>query len=52
MTVDVGAGPPTTTAGTRWVLAVASVLVFLVGIQLFVLTEATDRFFAWTIGSP
>lgn len=52
MTIDALDGPPTTTAGTRRILAVASVLVFLVGIQLFVLTEATDRFFAWTIGSP
>ncbi len=52
MTIDAVQGPPTSTAGTRRMLAVASVLVFLVGIQLFVLTEATDRFFAWTIGSP
>jgi hypothetical protein len=41
-----------TTSGTRWVLYVASVLVFLVGVQLFVLTEKTDVFFAWTINSP
>jgi hypothetical protein len=41
-----------TTAGTRCILLVASVLVFLVGVQLFVLTEMTDTFFAWTIGSP
>ena len=41
-----------TTAGSRWILLVASVLVFLVGIQLFVMTELTDTFFAWTIQSP
>src|SRR5664279_3539681 len=41
-----------TTPGTRMILLIASVLVFLVGIQLFVLTEMTDRFFAWTILSP
>src|ERR1700712_967023 len=41
-----------TSSGTRWILVAASILVFLVGIQLFVFTEMTDRFFAWTIGSP
>jgi len=46
------AGVRQTTAGTRCILLVASVLVFLVGIQLFVLTEMTDRLFAWTISSP
>jgi len=40
-----------TAPGTRMILLIASVLVFLVGIQLFVLTEMTDRFFAWTIKS-
>jgi hypothetical protein len=33
-------------------LLIASVLVFIVGIQLFILTEYTDRFFAWTIQPP
>jgi hypothetical protein len=33
-------------------LLIAAVLVFLVGITLFVLTEQTDRYFAWTIASP
>ena len=41
-----------TTPGTRMILLIASVLVFLVGVQLFVLTEMTDTFFAWTIKSP
>ncbi len=30
----------------------ASVLVALAGLQLFALTERTDRYFAWTIGVP
>nr|MBI2904172.1 hypothetical protein [Chloroflexota bacterium] len=33
-------------------LLLASVLVFLAGVQLFVLSEHTDRFFAWTIKLP
>jgi hypothetical protein len=33
-------------------LLVAATLVFLVGIQLFVLTEHTDRYFAWTVNPP
>jgi hypothetical protein len=33
-------------------LLVASALVFIVGIQLFILSEQTDTFFAWTIAPP
>jgi hypothetical protein len=33
----------------RWVFGVGSVLVTAAGVQLFVLTDFTDRFFAWTI---
>ena len=33
----------------RWVFGVGSVLVTAAGFQLFVLTDHTDRFFAWTI---
>ncbi|MBY5161606.1 hypothetical protein [Salsipaludibacter albus] len=33
----------------RILLLVAAVLVFLAGIQLFVFSERTDRYFAWTI---
>ena len=33
-------------------LSVASVLVLVAGAQLFVLTDHTDRWFAWTIGAP
>ena len=40
------------TAGMRRMLLAASALVFIVGIQLFVLTEQTDRYFAWTINPP
>jgi hypothetical protein len=36
----------------RWLLFVAAVLVFLAGFQLFVLTEHTGTYFAWTIGNP
>ena len=39
-------------APVRWVLAAASVLVFLAGVQLFVFTRRTDEYFAWTIASP
>src|ERR671923_107929 len=41
-----------TTVGMQRMLLVASVLVFLTGIQLYMLTPYTDRFFAWTIQSP
>lgn len=33
----------------RRLLVVAAVLVFLAGLQLFVFTERTERYFAWTI---
>jgi hypothetical protein len=41
-----------TTVGMRRMLLTASVLVFIVGIQLFILSEYTDQFFAWTIDPP
>lgn len=40
------------TAGLRRMLVVASVLVGIAGVQLFVLTEQTERYFAWTVGPP
>lgn len=40
------------TAGMRWMLYVASGLVFAVGIPLFLAPRHTDDFFAWTISSP
>ena len=46
------AGARTLAPGMRRILNVAGTLVFLAGIQLFVLSTATDRFFAWTIGVP
>jgi hypothetical protein len=36
-------------AGLLWT---AGILVFLAGFQLFVLTESTERYFAWTIDPP
>jgi hypothetical protein len=36
----------------RGLLYAAAVLVFLAGVQLFVFPLRTDRYFAWTIGSP
>ncbi len=40
------------TVGMRWLLFVASVLVFIIGIPLFLLSGQTDRYFAWTIAVP
>ncbi len=39
-------------AAMRRLLLLASVLVFLAGFQLFILTEYTDSYFAWTIQPP
>lgn len=39
-------------SGMSALLWVAAVLVFLAGVQLFVFTERTDRYFAWTIDPP
>ncbi len=36
----------------RVVLAIAAVLVFLAGLQLFVFPTRTERYFAWTVASP
>lgn len=38
--------------GLRRLLFIASVLVLLAGLQLFVFTGRTDHFFAWTIANP
>jgi hypothetical protein len=38
--------------GMRWLLYTAAVLVLLAGFQLFVFTERSDTFFAWTILNP
>lgn len=40
------------TPGMRSLLVAAGVLVALAGIQLFVFSEQTERFFAWTINPP
>ncbi|HVL97799.1 MAG TPA: hypothetical protein VM324_00710 [Egibacteraceae bacterium] len=39
-------------AGLRWLLLVSGVLVLLAGVQLFVFTERTDEYFAWTVVPP
>jgi len=44
--------PKPTLLGVKVILCVAAVLVTIVGFQLFVLGEHTDRYFAWTIASP
>jgi uncharacterized integral membrane protein len=40
------------TGGMRVLLWIAGVLVFLAGVQLFVFSERTARYFAWTIDFP
>ncbi len=52
MVAQPSSGSRVTTPGTRIILLIASVLVFLVGIQLFILTQFTEQFFAWTIKAP
>ncbi len=46
---SVAVGVQLLTPGMRWMLYIASGLVFIVGIQLFIGSEFTDRFFAWTV---
>jgi hypothetical protein len=41
-----------TTPAMRGMLWFGGFLVFLAGIQLYFLTEDTDRWFSWTIDSP
>ena len=38
--------------GMKWLLLAAGSLVLLAGFQLFILTEYTDLYFAWTIQPP
>lgn len=38
-----------TSNGMKWLLRAAGILVLLAGFQLFILTEYTDLYFAWTI---
>jgi hypothetical protein len=40
------------TRGMRMLLTIAGGLVFLAGVQLFVFSERTDEYFAWTIDVP
>lgn len=47
--ISVATGVQPLTPGMRRMLYIASGLVFLVGIQLFIGSEFTERYFAWTI---
>lgn len=40
------------TPSMRWLLLIGSLLAFIAGLQLFVLSEQTSSFFAWTIDVP
>ena len=42
----------TTLPAMNALLLAAGILVFIAGFQLYVLTERTDTFFAWTIAPP
>lgn len=46
------APPRTQSRGLQWLLLVSGILVLLAGIQLFVFTERTDEYFAWTVLPP
>jgi hypothetical protein len=39
-------------SGIRLILWLTAVLVFIAGIQLYIFSEQTDRYFAWTINPP
>jgi hypothetical protein len=47
-----GPAPASVAPAMRRLLYAAAVLVFLAGVQLYVFPLRTDRWFAWTIGSP
>lgn len=47
-----GVAPKPLVPGMRWLLFVAAILVLLAGVQLFVFTERTNTYFAWTIVNP
>jgi hypothetical protein len=40
------------TPGMRWMLWAGCVLVFLAGVQLYILSDRTDAYFAWTVRPP
>lgn len=52
MADDRVAYPQQMTTEMRWFLRSAAVLVFIAGVQLFIMSESTDRYFAWTIRPP
>jgi hypothetical protein len=37
---------------TRFIFVVSALLAAIAGIQLYILTDHTDQYFAWTIGNP
>lgn len=49
---DAGVGVRQVSRGMHVLLYVLTALTFLVGTQLLILAEYTDRFFSWTIGVP
>jgi hypothetical protein len=49
---DPATEPKALAPGMRWLLWIAGVLVLLAGMQLFVFTERTATYFAWTIQPP
>jgi hypothetical protein len=50
--VELVSGAPLATLAMRRLLGLAAALVFVAGIQLYVLSEHTATFFAWTIEPP
>jgi hypothetical protein len=44
--------PQGITTGIRYFLWLASLLVFIAGVQLYIYSGQTDRYFAWTINPP
>src|ERR1700730_2867663 len=46
------AEPKLTLVGIKVLISIAAVLVAIAGFQLFVLSEHTNLYFAWTIASP
>ncbi len=52
MTAGREAAPQRVSIYNRLLLGIISILVFLAGVQLYLLSAQTDRFFAWTIALP
>lgn len=52
MTPNTSANVRPVLAVTRAVFALSIILAAIAGVQLYVLADRTDRYFAWTIGNP